>query len=404
MTVTQPNPLEALTLEQLRGRTSEKWQHYPADVLPLWVAEMDVSPAQPVLEAVNQAMVTGDTGYPAGDTYPRALRSFARQRWGWDAYDLGRMRTATDVMTAVTAAVSAMTAPQDPVIVCSPVYPPFYGYLKVAGRRVLEAPLDTHGRLDPATLREALTTARSTTTTTQPVLLLANPHNPTGVAHTRSELTTVAELAGEFGARVVADEIHAPLVLGSTEFIPWLSVSGAENGMSVFSASKAWNLPGLKAAVISAGPEAARDLRRIPGTLEAGTSHLGVLAHSAALEHGTVWLDALLSGLTAQRDLLVELLDHHLPAVRMRPPEATYLAWLDCTDLALPDPAPDGRAAAFRLGGPAGFFLDHAAVALNDGATFGTGGHGHVRLNFATSSTILRQAVTAMGQALGRRA
>lgn len=400
-----PNPLDQLSIEQLRQRTSEKWRRYPADVLPLWVAEMDVVPAQPVIDVVHHAMTGGDTGYPSGNAYPRALQSFAVDQWASQdagAADAGfhgeRMKTVPDVMSGIVAALQVLTEPGDAVIVCSPVYPPFYIYTKGIKRKVVEAPLTAAGRLDPVAIREAFATAR--TTTTQPVLLLANPHNPTGVAHTREELETVAEMAREFNARVISDEIHAPLVLPGARFVPFLSVKGAENGFSVFSASKAWNLPGLKAAVLSAGPESARDMAAIPGTVEAGASHLGVLAHSAALEHGRTWLEALLSGLAANRDLVDSLVREHLPGVSLHRPEATYLAWLDCSSLELPEPAGAGAAGRFHLTGPAAFFLDHAGVALNDGATFGTGGKGFVRLNYGTTPAILREAIERMGAAL----
>lgn len=406
MTVPQ-NPLEALTLDQLRARTSEKWQHYPPEILPLWVAEMDVLPAAPVVDAVHRAMALGDTGYPSGAAYPQALQEFAANRWHFSGFDLGRMRTVPDVMTGITAALNVLTDPGDAVIVCSPVYPPFYIYPKAIGRKVLEAPLGPSGRMDPEAVRRAF--ERAVTTTSQPVLLLANPHNPTGAAHTPEELTAVAQIAREFNGRVISDEIHAPLVLPGAQFTPFLSVDGSENGFSVFSSSKAWNLPGLKAAVLSAGPQAAQDLARIPRTVDAGASHLGVLAHTAALNSGRSWLDDLLAGLAGNRQLVTELVSEHLPGVRLRPAEATYLAWMDCTDLDLQaaNTAADGGhalSAQFGLTGPAAFFMDHAGVALNDGATFGTGGKGHVRLNFGTSTQILQQALQATGSALTRSA
>lgn len=401
MDASVPNPLETLTLDMLRRRTSEKWRHYPADILPLWVAEMDVVPPEPVIQAVHTAMSLGDTGYPSGDVYPRVLSQFASDRWGWGGLDPERMVTVPDVMTGLVAAVELLTDRDDAVVVCSPVYPPFYGYMRQAGRRILEAPLTPMGRLDPEAIRAVLTQACSTTR--QPVLLLSNPHNPTGVAHTRDELAAVAAVARDLGARVVADEIHSPLVLDGTEFLPFLSVPGAENAFSVFSASKAWNLAGLKSAVLSAGPEAAADLRRIPWTVNAGVSHVAVIAHCAALEHGGPWLDALLTGLEQNRDRVLSLVDEHLPGVTVSRPQATYLAWLDGTALDLPAPAEDAPSKPFGLTGPAAFFFDHARVALNDGALYGSGGQGFVRLNFGTSSSILREAFERMGTALRKR-
>ncbi|MDO5617591.1 MalY/PatB family protein [Kocuria sp.] len=398
MTPAVTNPLESVPLEQLRKRTSEKWHHYPPEVLPLWVAEMDVIPARPIRQAVQEAVESGDTGYPSGDVYPQALSDFAARRWGWTGAEPQRMRTVPDVMTGISAAISALTDPGDTVIVCSPVYPPFYVYTKHLGRKVVEAPLTPGGRLDPEAVQA--TFQRISGTTRQPVLLLANPHNPTGVVHTRAELEAVAALARKFNARVISDEIHAPLVLPGAHFVPYLSVTGTEPDFAVFSASKAWNLAGFKAAVLQAGSEATQDLARVPWTVDAGASHLGILAHVAALQHGQPWLDTLLAGLASNRRLLQELVEQHAPGLRFQPPEATYLAWLDCSQVDLPAAEPGSLSRQFRLTGPAGFFLDHAGVALNDGSTFGTGGRGFVRLNFGTSPTILSIAVERMGAAL----
>lgn len=399
---TVKNPLEALTLDQLRTRTSEKWQHYSEDVLPLWVAEMDVMPAPAVVGALTHALHTGDTGYPSGDAYPRALQHFAANHWGWGGFSTSRMRTVPDVMTGISAAIKVLTEPGDAVIVCSPVYPPFYLYTRDIGRTVLEAPLADSGRLDPDAIAAAFEQAR--TTTRQPVLLLANPHNPTGVAHSREELAAVVEIARRFNGRIISDEIHAPLMMAGMQFTPLLSVDGTQQDFSVFSASKAWNLPGLKATVLCAGPGASGDLARVPATVEAGASHLGVLAHTAALNGGRDWLEALLIGLASNRDLVMELVREHLPGVEIQAPEATYLAWLDCTGLDLAVQGPDSPAAQFGLTGPAAFFFDHAGVALNDGASFGSGGAGHVRLNFGTSSAILCEAVKRMGAAVSASA
>src|SRR5690606_10384930 len=164
----------------------------------------------------------------------------------------------------------------------------------------------------------------------RPAFLLCNPHNPTGTAHSRAELEQVAALAREHGVRIVADEIHAPLVLPGASFTPILSVVGAENALAVTSASKAFNLAGLKAAVAYAGPESAADLARMPEVVGHGASHLAVIAHVAALREGGAWLDALLGVLDANRVLLADVVRTHLPGAGYRVPEATYLGWIDC--------------------------------------------------------------------------
>ncbi len=396
------NPLEQLSLQQLRGRTSVKWRTHPAEVLPLWVAEMDVVLAEAVRAAIVDAAVTGDTGYPAGTGYAEALAAFAEQRWGWAGLAVGRTVVVPDVMLGIVELLRLVTEPGDAVVVNCPVYPPFYSVVETVGRRVVEAPLAPGGRLDLEALAEAF--ARPVDGRAPAAYLLCSPHNPTGTVHTAEELAAVAALARAHGVRVVADEIHSPLVLPGATFVPYLSVAGAEDAFAVLSASKAWNLAGLKAAVAVAGPQAAGDLARMPEVVSHGPSHLGVLAHTAALAQGGDWLDALLLGLADNRRLLGELLREHLPDVAWTPPQGTYLAWLDCRALGLDDggDAPEARGLVTPDAGPAAVFLGRAGVAVNAGPAFGTGGSGHVRLNFATSQAVLREAVGRMGRAAGR--
>lgn len=382
----ESDPLGRLTLDELRRRTSMKWRTYPPDVLPLWVAEMDVPVAGAVARAVSDAMALGDTGYPAGTAYAEALDGFARERWGWDGVVPERTAVVPDVMLGVVEVLKLLTGPGDAVVVTAPVYPPFFAFVEHMGRRIVQAPLDVAGRIDPDALDAAF--ERATRGGRPAAFLLCSPHNPTGTVHTRDELSVVARLAQARGVRVVADEIHAPLVLAGAEFVPYLSVPGGERGISLMSASKGWNLAGLKAALAVAGPDAAADLARIPEEVGHGPSHVGVIAHTAALREGGAWLDALLAGLDANRALLADLLADQLPAVRHRAPQATFLAWLDCRGLGLGDD-------------PAGRFLEHGRVALNDGRMFGAGGAGHVRLNLATSPQVLREAVRRMVRAVG---
>lgn len=372
-----------LTLEQLRERTSEKWRAYPADVLPVFVAEMDVPLAEPVVEAITTAAARGDTGYPNGVAYAEALAGFARARWGWDDIAVERTSMVPDVMRGILELLDVLSDRADAVVVNCPVYSPFYHFVRHTGRPIEEAPLGPAGRIDLAALSSAF--ERAAATGPRPVYLLCSPHNPTGTVHTAAELAAVAELAARHGVRVVADEIHAPLVLPGATFVPYLSVS--DDGFSVMSASKAWNLAGLKAAVAIAGPAAADDLARLPFWAKEGPSHVGVLAHVAALRHGGDWLDALLAGLAHNRRLLAELLSELLPDVRYHPGEGTYLAWLDCRALNLGDD-------------PAAEFRSRGRVALSSGPSFGAGGAGHARFNFGTTPELITLAVQRMESAL----
>ncbi|CDO89455.1 cystathionine beta-lyase [Mycobacterium triplex] len=393
-----PNPLEELTLQQLRLRTSMKWRAHPADVLPLWVAEMDVMLPPTVAEALRRAIDNGDTGYPSGTALAEAVGEFASRRWQWHGLDVGRTTIVPDVMLGIVETLRLITDPGDAVVVNPPVYAPFYAFVTHSGRRVIEAPLDAEGRIALDALEEAFTRARASGR--RVAYLLCNPHNPTGTVHTVDELRSVAECARRSRVRVVADEIHAPVVLSGSRFTPYLSIPGAEDAFALTSASKAWNLSGLKAALAIAGPEAAADLRRMPEEVSHGPSHLGIIAHAEAFRTGDDWLDSLLRGLDTNRTLLSDLIAEHLPKVKYQGTQGTYLAWLDCRQLGFTEDAADGLAVVADLSGPARWFLDHARVALSSGHVFGSGGAGHVRLNFATSQAILTEAVSRMGRAL----
>ena len=363
-----------------------KWRVYPEDVLPLWVAEMDARLAEPVVRAVHRAMLIGDTGYPSGLDYQEAFADFAADRWGWRP-EPGRMRLVTDVMLGIVEALRVLTRPGDAVVVNPPVYPPFFGYVGYCDRSVLPVPLGSDHRLDLDALEEAFSGGLDGI---QPAAyLLANPHNPTGTQHTAAELAAVARLARDHGVRVVVDEIHGPLELPGASFVPYLGVPGGDDALVLTSASKAWSLAGIKAALMIAGDASAPDLARVPYEASGGVNHLGVISHVAALREGRDWLDAVLAGLTRNRVLLGDLIAAELPGAVYHPPQATYLAWVDCRELDLAEE-------------PARVFLREGRVAVNAGPTFGAGGAGHVRVNIATSPAILTEAVRRMASVLPR--
>lgn len=374
------HPLRCLTLEQLRTRSSFKWTAYEPDVLPLWVAELDVPLAEPVVEAVTRAVRDGDTGYPDFERYPQALAEFAADRWGW-SFEPEHTQQVTDVMTGISEVLRLVSQVGDPVVVNPPVYPPFYAFVAHAERSIAHANLGTDGRLDLEAIQEAF--ERSSVGGRQAVYLLCNPHNPTGTVHTFDELAGLAKLAGDYGVRVISDEIHAPLAGGDVAFTPYLSVPGTEDAFAVLSASKAWNLAGMKGAIVVGGEDAAADLARVPEVISHGISHLGVIAHSAALRDGRDWLDGLRADLAGNRQLLAELVAAQLPSVSVQAGPGTYLAWLDCRGLGLD-------------ADPAEVFLQRARVALNSGPEFGNGGQGRVRLNYGTTPEILTEAVSRM--------
>ena len=370
-------PFEVLTESELRARASLKWQHHGPDVLPLWVAEMDVLPAPEVVEALCAAARTGDTGYPrTTPVYAEAFAQFAHDRWAWDP-DPGLAAPCADVMTGIRVLVESLVAPGGPVVIPSPVYPPFAATARELRRQVVAVPLTGTGRLDVPAIRAALEELGAAGAPPA-VVLLCSPHNPTGVVHTRQELSELAAAATDHGATVVSDEVHAALTAPGVAFTPWLSV--AASGFVVTSAAKAFNLAGLKAGLIVAAPGSRQQLRALPESVRYGASHLGVIGHVAGLRSDPVWLEAVRANIAANQQLLADLLARRLPQVRHRTPEATYLAWLDLTGLGLGDD-------------PADALLARGRVALNPGPSFGPGGAGHARINVACPAAVLSEAV-----------
>lgn len=379
--------VSALPLEQLRQRTSEKWREYPEDVLPLFVAETDFPLAPAITAALERAVRTGDTGYVASRTpLAEAFVGFAQRRYGWTP-DAGRMRSTADVSMGIVEILRRVTRPGDRVVVTTPVYPPFFDLVEEAGAIVERVPLRDLGdrwELDLDSIRLSLENGAR-------AVLLCNPHNPTGTVHSAESLTALAELATAHGAAVVSDEIHAPLAQPGSGFTPFLSVSDAARtvGYAVVSASKAFNLAGLKCALmVTAAEDTARILRGLPIEVEWRTGQFGMLAATAAFSpESDVWLDGLLATLNENRRLLAELLAEYLPRARYRMPDAGYLAWIDLTDLGWGE-------------NPSKRILREAKVALHFGPAFGTEGAGHVRLNFGTSAEIITEAITRIA-ALG---
>lgn len=373
-------------LEVLRQRRSVKWQTYPADVLPLTVAEMDFALAAPVAEALREAVDRSDAGYAlAVPDLGKALAGFAARRWNWDI-DPMLVTAVTDVGVGVVELLRVLTRPGDAVVVSPPVYPPFFDWVPEAGARLLEVPLACTAagwRLDLAALEAAFATHPA-------AYILCNPHNPVGRAHAADELAALVRLARIYRVTIISDEIHGPLVLPGATFTPLLTVPGAaEVAVSVLSASKAWNLAGLKcAAVVTAAPGMATAVSRFPADIRWRIGHFGVIAAVAAFTAGERWLDQLLATLDHRRALLCDLLSQRLPMLTWHPPEATFLAWLDCAAL-----GPDDQARER--------FLDHGRVALEPGLRFGAAGSGYARLNFATSTGILDQATARMASSAG---
>lgn len=382
-------PLEALPLELLRQRSSVKWQRYPADVLPMFVAETDYPLAPAISAALTRAVELGDTGYTSPTSGVReAYSTFAARRFGWEVAPTA-MRSTGDVIMGVVEILRRSITPGDRVVVSPPVYPPFYDAIPEAGGVVERVPLLRAGagyELDLAGIEAALSAGAR-------AVLLCSPHNPTGTVHTRDSLARLAEIAEANGAIVISDEIHAPLAQPDVVFTPFLAASdaAARVGYAVTSASKAFNVAGLKCALmIATDPKRFQLVRDLPDEVEWRTGLFGALASVAAFApESDPWLDSMLAALDRNRRLLADLLATHLPGARYEVPAAGYLAWVDLTDLGWGD-------------NPGVRILRDARVALHYGPAFGLEGAGCVRFNIGCSPEVLTDAVQRIGALIER--
>jgi len=382
MSIASPAPADRLR----SSRSSLKWTRYPEGVLPLFVAEMDYPVSERIREAIIERVATSDLGYiDSAGPLAEAFARFAQQRWQWTV-DPASVRVATDVSVAIVESLRHGVEAGSPIVVTSPVYPPFFELVEEARLPVIDVPMVERAEgwlLDLERLEEAfIGGARA--------MLLCNPHNPLGLPHGRDALSELAMLTARYGVLVISDEVHAPLTHHGAVFTPF-AVVAAEVGahaITVTSASKGWNMAGMKCALlVPSDAHALAVLDRFPQEVASRTSILGLHANVAAYGD-TEWLDATISRIMHNDQLLASLLQRKLPLVHYRRPTATYLGWLDFRDL------------GFGLD-PAERVLVDAQVALNSGPSFGAAGRGHARINFACDPSVLEEAVGRMAAAFG---
>lgn len=375
-----------------RGSDSGKWNTYGADVLPMWVADMDFVSPQPVIDALLARVEQGIFGY--GCDSPR-LRTLLVERmarlyaWVIEPQDIIFLPGLVCGLNVVSRAVGAAG---DGVLVNTPVYGPF-----------LTAPVNQEREVHVAELRatqqdatvayefDADATAAAIRPNTE-LFLVCNPHNPVGRVFTRRELEAMAALADEHNFVICSDEIHCDLLLDGNRHIPLASLAPeiGQRTVTLMAPSKTFNIPGLGASfAIVQNAELRKQVERAAAGIVPHMNILGMVALEAAYAEGEEWLTALRSYLTANRNFVADYVSAHLPGIRGTCPEATYLAWLDCRELGLEE-------------APAKFFLREAKVAVNDGAWFGAGGAGFVRLNFGTSRRTLAQGLEQMRAALAK--
>jgi cysteine-S-conjugate beta-lyase len=367
-------------LDELRRRRSEKWRKFPPDVLPSHIAEMDFAVAPPIEDALVAAARAGDLGYAHARSsgLPEAFASFAGRRWGWDV-DPAAVVAVPDVMVGVAELLRTATPEGAGVVINPPVYPPFFSVIAETGRRVIEVPLED-GALPLGRVRDALRAGAR-------AVLFCNPQNPTGHVRTADDIRALGEIAAEDDALFLSDEIHGPLTMPGLTHVPACTV--AEDAIVLTSATKAWNLAGLKRGLAVAHSQKMRDpLARLPEGIHDRVGHLGVIASAAAFTEGDEWLDELRGYLAKTHRVLPELLERHAPGVRVTPARATFLAWLDFRDTTIADD-------------PATAVLERGRLSLLPGTDFGAAGKGFARLNVGTSRELVEESVKRIGRALG---
>ncbi|MEO3886660.1 aminotransferase class I/II-fold pyridoxal phosphate-dependent enzyme [Nonomuraea sp. B5E05] len=377
----------ALPEIQLRAQISKKWHAYAPDVLPMWLADMDFRPAEAVRSAVLEAAQSGQFTYPLDAEHRGVAQAFAarmRDRFGWEA-GADRVAVLADLVQGLTTSVMAFSEPGDGVVIFSPIYPPFMRSIEVSGRKVVDVPLaeEADGFVIDFDLLEQQAARPDVT-----LMLLCNPHNPTGRVFTDAELRRVSGIAVEHGIVVVSDEVHADLVYAPHRHTVFATVAEAPT-VTLQSATKAFNIGGLRCALMHFGSEPLRQrfLEVFPDRTLGRVSGLAAAATVAAWSGGDAWLGDVLETLEANRRQVFQWVSHH-PSVRAHMPEGTYFAWLHFAQL------PAGASSAHE------FLLRSAHVALHAGQDFGTPYTSWARLNFATSPRILRKALNRMTAAM----
>jgi len=367
-----------------------KWTYYPKDVLPMWVADMDFPAPKPIRDALHKAIDHGVLGY---ELLSKALQETVAARmdylYGWRVRPEAVLAT-TGVVNGFNVAARAFCSPQKGYLVQSPVYNEFHELKNNLSIPQIDAPLIKsvngnilHYEIDWDVFKKQTRKAK--------IFLLCNPHNPLGFVFPRKDLSRMAEICIENDVLIISDEIHSELLLDGQGFTPLgkLSPEVAKRSITLIAPSKTFNVPGLFCGfAIIPNKELRERYVTVLRHLRIHVNSLGMHSAQAAFSgQCDGWLKELLRYLRGNRDLIVDYVTEYMPGVRTTIPEATYLAWLDFTQLNLKK-------------SPQDFFLKKAKIALSDGAIFGENGKGHVRLNFGTSRKLLEEGLKRMRRSL----
>ena len=378
--------VRALTLSELRKRKSVKWRHFPSDVLPLPVAEMDFPTAPKIKAALTDMVERSDTGYlgPFPELFD-AFANFSAKRWGWQV-DTKQMRIATDVGVGIVEIMRVLIKPGEKVMLNSPVYENIWRWISEVHATTVDTPLSE----DNLSYKLDLTAIEKEYQNGVKVHILCNPHNPVGAVFSKNQLSELADLAKKYQVVILSDEIHAPLTYDAKTYTPFLNVSqnAKEVGITITSASKSFNLAGLKCAVIiTESTKLQERINLMPPAVTWRASLFGAVASTAAYAESVDWLDGLLITLDQNRKLVEKLIASKVPAIKYRIPDFGYLAWLDLSALGLGED-------------PAAAILEKGKLAVNGGVLYGPEHKNFVRLNFGTSPEIITEAFDRLANCL----
>jgi len=384
--------LDSIDAQTLRRRRSAKWSVASGDMIAASVADMDFPVAPAIAEVLSQMIDADDLGYPPGQTpagLPTVFAHRMHERFAWDV-DPERVEVMTDVVQGLYLAIGAFSREGDALVTPSPVYPPFLDALR-ATRRV-----PVWKRYEPAAggYRIDFDRLRAELTPRTRMLLVCNPHNPTGRVLAERELEELAGIALARDLVIVSDEIHADLVYTGARHVPFAKILPeiSARTITLTSATKAFNIAGLRCAVAVFGSEEMqRRFSHVDRHIRGGLGSFGLAATEAAWTRCQDWQDEVLRYLEGNRDFVADFVRRQWPQVVHAAPEATYLSWLDFRAYAL-EPT------------PCAFFREHAHVLLAAGEDFGEAGCGFARVNFATSRAILAEVLERMDRALARHA
>jgi cystathionine beta-lyase len=373
-------------LAKLQARMSEKWRAFDPEILPMPFAVMDYELAQPIKEILTTLISNSDAGYLGKiPELPVALSQFAQLRWQWKV-DPSQVKIAPDVGVGVIEIARLLINPGEKILINTPVYYNFYNWIKELRCEVVDAPLkeeNLHYSLDLIEIEKCYQAGVK-------LHILCNPHNPVGSLYSKSDLQQLAELAMRYHVIILSDEIHAPLVYSENTFTPFLSVSDTakEVGFAFLSATKAFNIAGLKCAQIVAQSEKnLATLNSIPTAVHSRASLFGAVASAVAYKDCHDWLNAVIRELDSSRYYLKELIEQTNLPVGYRVPDCSYFGWLDLRG-------------AHLSGDIAQHFLDKGKIAIAPGNFYGPTGAGFIRINFATSRELIHDAMTRITKAL----